>query len=698
MNKIFKSILKITMFLMIVFFTISVLVALLVDINHYKKEIVQIVEQETGLKLEINGDMKLTIFSGFKFNVNDVKLSLGEELIADIDSLYLGLKLYSIYQGEPVISSIKLRVKTLRFSRDKKGQFNFLPLYNATASNKTISNKTISNKTEHKKNVQDTDNLSLNYLAIKNISLSIEKFQYLDDLESVSVKLNQVQASLSLLPIIDHYELVIDDPRVLVNYNYSGELNIKQAFINQYQIANLSLLFKDKKGDFIAQKLAFNFVQEGTEHASPPLVFDATGKLSFKLFYQTPEGASEPLWTRPDIIKVGSFDFNLPKLRFSEKSYQFETEKAHIVFEEVAIFEAGKYKLDNFFIKTLALNGKKINIKLQDEDQYHLKNYVLQMTELPVIHKGKILDIKSDLFLQKFAQKGSIKFSSDSLRQKAEGINAINLSLTGKDNKISLSKLSFLAMESAFNAEGHLLLNKTALKSLSNWQFNVRSEKLNLKPLADLLNLPSHAEGYISFDTHLSGDYQNSTFNLNSGLINTKANNILLRGIDIDKVLESFQSSQSVGLLDVGAIALLGPAGMLVTKGNDYNNLVKSLESKGNSKIKQLNSEISFSDSIATFKDVAFATEKYRLAAKGQIDVAKKIFINFEVATIDKPGCVIYKEQVTGSLESPAVKKVNILVKGVVNPIGSLVSKVTKPLNMNCKEPFYTGVVAAPAK
>lgn len=685
MKKIIKSLMKISVILLLIFIIASVMFMVLVDINQYKSEIVELVEQEAGLKLEINGEMKLTIFTGLKFNAEKVKLFLDDELIADINSLHIGVDPYSIYIGEPEIDSVELDVKTLNIFRDKNNQFNFLPLY----KNKTDSQKGT---------VAVQDQLGLNYLALKNIQLSIEQFQYLDDLESVSVKLNTVNASLSLLPIIDHHELVIDDPRVLTGYNYSGELDIKQALVNQFQIAGLSLSFNDQKGDFVADKLAFNFIQEGTEHASPPLVFDASGKLSFKLLYHIPEGYSEPLWSRPDVIKVGKFDFNLPTLKLSEEQYQLETEQAHLVFQEVAIFESGKYTLENLFIKALSFDGKKLNVNLKKKDAYSFNQFRIQLSNLPVIHKGKLLEITSDTFLRKFAQKGILKFSSDSLSNKSQELKKINVALKGAENKITLTRFLFYAIESEMHGDGELLLVKPGQKEASKWQFNIRSDKLNLLPFADLMSLPSRLEGYIAINTDLSGDFKNSIFSVSSGTVKTKANDVQLSGIDLDKVLENFQNSQSVGLLDVGAVALLGPAGVLVTKGKDYHTLVNSWDNKGSSTIKQLNSEISFSDGIASMDDVAFATEKHRLAVRGKINIEKKTFINFKVATINKHGCTIYEEAVEGSLESPSVKKVNVLVSGVVNPMNSLLSKIKKPLNITCKEPFYSGAVKAPLK
>lgn len=692
MKKLFKALLKVVSVIIIIFLIISVLVMVFVDINQYKTEITQIVEQETGLKLEMNGELTLSIFSGIKFDANDIKLLLDKELIADIESIRLGMNAYSLYIGEPVITSVDLSVRKLKFSRNKKGQFNFLPLYykSLAAGN--------SAKNEHNKD----EKLSLNSLAIKDIQLSIDDFQYLDDLSSVSIKLTSSKASLSLLPIIDHYELVIDDPRVLVAYSYDGELSIKKALINQYQISNLAMHFTDQKGDFIAEQLAFNFIEAGKDHAAPPVMFDANGKLAFNLRYHTPEGFSEPVWSQPELMKIGEFDFNIPKLKLSDKDYQIEAEQTHLVFDEISIFEAKHYTLNELLIKSLSADSQKMALTLDGNSEksevYDFDKVILQLNNVPVIHKGKPLDVMSDVFLKKFAEKGNIKLTSENLRHESQRVEKINIALKGNIGQIDLLKSSANVMNTFVTAEGHFKVHPPTKKNTPQWQFKVYSDKLNLNAFSKLINSPIEIEGFSSIDTHLSGSYHDSNFQITNGKVNTRANNLLLSGININKILEDFQNSQSVGLLDVGAVVLMGPTGMLLTKGNDYNNLIKSLGGKGTSKINQISLNMTLSDHIVTMNDVAFSTQKHRLAVKGQINTKQKTFINFKAATIDKDGCPIYAEEVKGTLADPKIKKVNVLVSGIVNPITSLVKKVTKQLNVKCKEPFYNGTVKAPVQ
>ena len=109
------------------FLLASVLVTIFVDINQYKKEISQLVQEETGLDLNIDGDMSLGIISGIKFHAENIKLSNKIGLIADIEQISLGMPLSAIFAMEFKMSSLDIKARSLYISRDKHGHFNIIP-------------------------------------------------------------------------------------------------------------------------------------------------------------------------------------------------------------------------------------------------------------------------------------------------------------------------------------------------------------------------------------------------------------------------------------------------------------------------------------------------------------------------------------------------------------------------------------------
>ena len=676
MNKLLKKLLKYLLTLIILFFLLSVLIVALVDINQYKNEISQFVKDETGLSVEINGELYVNVLSGIKVKASDIKISHNTILIAHIDHLILETTLASLYKEKPAISSLELVIKKLDLTRDKKGQYPFLA-------------KQGMNKNE-KIDPSELSQYRLENLSIKNVQLSIEQFQYQDKSNALSIKLESLKASLSNLQIIDHYELVLDDPRVLVNYSYSGNLSAKKASANQYETSDLSLAFDAQKGNIIITQLMLRFIQYNRGKNVKKLDFSGKGKLRLFIHYAAPKGFSEPRWSQPESIKMAQIDFNLPDFLLSEKEYQLELKKSHLVMDELAVFENSQFSLKNLLLKSLAFNSDQIDVSPHAKDKYHLKKVVLQINNLPVMDNNKLFDPLSHQFLTKFSQHGEINLSINSVVEKEQyGITNVNINLQGKDKKISLSRLSFNAIDSKINAEGELSLQKKT----PSWALKVHSDKLNLKPISELLNTPTETEGYISINSELSGTMENSDFKFNDGRVHVKGTNIIMHGIELDKVLNDFERSQRISLLDVGTVALLGPAGIALSKGNDYTTLMTGLGKGGKSTIAQLNSDISFSNGISSMDDVSFITGRHQLVIKGKINMQDETFMDFQAATVDKYGCPIYKEKVKGSLTSPTIEKVNILVHGIVNPVKSIQSKLTGPIKSHCKKPFYNGVL-----
>ncbi|MCK5538736.1 MAG: AsmA family protein [Gammaproteobacteria bacterium] len=677
MKKLFKNLFKFTVLFSVLFLLCSIFVMTLVDINQYKSEISQYVKDETGLNLEINGDLYFSFFSGVKIKANDIKLSHNKKVIAHVDAIVLGTSLASLYKNKPEITYLEVSIKKLDLRRDKKGRYEFLPLSKQDPS-----------KSEETNSAVLVEQFFLEHLSIKNIQLSIGQFQFLDKSNSITLKVESFKTTLSLLQIIDHYELVLDDPRVFGDYVYSGKILAKKALLNQYQITDFSLSFNGQKGNIIAEQLVFHLIQQNKGKEVKKLDFNGKGKLRISIDYRIPKGAVEPLWSQPQAIKITEIDFDLSKFLLSEKEFQLAMKKSHLVMEELIVFEKSQFSLNNLLIKSLVFNSDLIDVSLHSKDKYHLNKSDLQINNLPILNNKQLIDPLSYSFLTKFSHNSRINLSINSIVENKElGISNLKVEVLGKDKKISLSNLSFNAIDSKINAAGTLSLQK----KIPFWTLEVHSDKLNLKPITELLNTPAEAEGYISINNKLSGILESSDFKINNGRVHAKASNIIINGMDFDKVLNDFESSQSVGLLDIGAVALLGPAGIALSKGNDYTTLIHSLGKGGKSKITELNSDISFSSDIASMDDVSFTTGKHQLVIKGKLNLLDETFIDFQVATVDKYGCPIYMEEVKGSLSSPTTQKVNILVSGVVNPVKSVYSKLTGPIKSRCKEPFYSG-------
>ena len=680
-----KLVLKIFAAIVVVFLLLAILVPVFVDINHYKAEITTLVKNKTGLSLDIQGDLQLSILTGIEFSVDNISLSNGKNLIADIEHLSLKLTPEFLYSKNLTITSLAIKARALNIIIDKNGQYNFMP-----------SSATNTKEESSKAHTQEMDVEYFETVYIKDFVLNIQKLNYQDHLTGDSIILNKAVAELSLLPVIDHYKLVIDQPSVIVNYRQKGKLAIKNIHLPHEQIKNLELNFTDNKGFLLTNTFHFSYIQKtapkkGTQ--SRDIKFNMDNTLKLELVYPASDSNEIP-WSKPERISIELSEANITDLKLIEGRYIVDAETLHMNIERQDLYASGQSKIKDLTINSILLSGDKIKVEIPDKRQYTLTHLESGLKNFPVFKKGHYLELLSKDFLSQFARQGLFSLKSSQLFGDKIGLNNFTMLIKGKQKEIVLSKLTLKAMDSVLESKGKIFWDKNDIR----WHLNINSKKLNLEPVSRLMGTGTILDGYVSVNNDLSGTIGKGTFKILEGNVLVDGKMLHLNGFDLNKVLKDFQSSQSVGLLDVGAVVLLGPAGVLVTKGNDYRTLVNSVSNKGNTTIKQLHSEIYFSKGTSAMKDVAFSTDLYRLAIKGKIDTINNKFINFNVATVNKYGCPVYKEEVRGSLSDPRVKEVNVLVSSVVNPVQSVLRKVSKAMNIKCDKAFYKGLVKAPGQ
>jgi AsmA protein len=177
------------------------------------------------------------------------------------------------------------------------------------------------------------------------------------------------------------------------------------------------------------------------------------------------------------------------------------------------------------------------------------------------------------------------------------------------------------------------------------------------------------------------------------GEVSLRGENLALDGIDLDRVLSRFESSQNFNLVDVGAFFFAGPIGLAVTKGYNFASLFKG--SEGRSEIRTLISDWKFERGVAQAQDVAMATNRNRIALRGELDFANEQFNDVTMATIDAKGCAMVRQKITGSFQKPVVEKPSILMS-LTGPARKLLKKGRDLLPGGECEVFYAGSVAPP--
>jgi hypothetical protein len=197
--------------------------------------------------------------------------------------------------------------------------------------------------------------------------------------------------------------------------------------------------------------------------------------------------------------------------------------------------------------------------------------------------------------------------------------------------------------------------------------------------------------GNVNFHLNLNfkGEDKQTIMSQMNGQIDVNGKNLTLHGINMDEFINNFRRSQQFNLLDLGAVALAGPAGILFSKGSDYAMILAS-RSGEETTISQVSSVWNVENGKISTEDVGFATLENRMAAKGWLDM-KSDSLDVTVAIIDVNGCSMINQSIYGHSKDPQFSQVKIL-KTLFAPVTKLLNNITAK---DC-ETFYEGRVAHP--
>jgi AsmA protein len=247
--------------------------------------------------------------------------------------------------------------------------------------------------------------------------------------------------------------------------------------------------------------------------------------------------------------------------------------------------------------------------------------------------------------------------------------------------------------KSFFGSEGQGMHILKPFYEEPNYRFQYSINQFNAEDLLETFLEDTMLTGKMDFsmDITMSGNEWDSLVSKLNGDIHLAGNDLILYGVDTDDLLEKFKRSQRFTLVDVGAVLLAGPVGIAVTKGTDYASLIV-LDSGEETNVTNLVSDWSISDGTLIVQDVAFTTEKNRIAANGWLNFPTDS-LYLTIALLNKHGCSIFSQDLYGSLDEPQ--------KGEIKVVGTILAPVTNLVDdifgADC-EVFYDGTITHPNK
>ncbi len=292
-------------------------------------------------------------------------------------------------------------------------------------------------------------------------------------------------------------------------------------------------------------------------------------------------------------------------------------------------------------------------------------------------------------FLRKVAMTGKLRCRD--MRTEDLAVSDLESPVNGKDGIFEFAPVTMLA----FGAQGSGRLRVDRSGPIPRVSVHYVLRKFPIEAFVKTLSPEKVAHGPMDFSASLvmQGTSMSELRRTADGEVSLGGEDLTLDGRDLDEDLSKYESSQAFNLVDVGALFLVGPIGLAVTKGYDFTNLLKG--SGGSTRISRLVSTWQVERGVARAKDVALATKENRVALHGRLDFVNKEFDDVTVALIDARGCPKVRQKIHGPFGKPVVDKPNVL-QSLAGPAITLLKQARDLVSSEPCKPFYEGSVQPP--
>ena len=297
---------------------------------------------------------------------------------------------------------------------------------------------------------------------------------------------------------------------------------------------------------------------------------------------------------------------------------------------------------------------------------------------------GKTSDLMRDLSL-------TANLACGEIRQSDFTVSDLKVTVKGKKGVFNLQPITM----KIYGAQGTGSFNADYSGAVVLYSIQYSLPQFQIAEFFKALSPQKVAEGNMDFSASLTLQGSGITDMKKSmeGQVSLRGKHLTLEGHDLDKEIASFKTSQHFNLVDVGAVFLAGPFGLVITKGYNFANLLQG--SGGSSNILTLVSDWKVDHGVAVAQDVAISTKKNRIALKGGLDFNNDKFDDVIVAVINAKGCAVVQQKISGSFVKPVVENQGI-ANTLTGPAQKLIKKVINLFPGGKCEVFYTGSVLPP--
>ncbi len=369
----------------------------------------------------------------------------------------------------------------------------------------------------------------------------------------------------------------------------------------------------------------------------------------------------------------------------------------------------------------IALNGARISIERGRDGRYNFQKlpetkatfhalHLQKVTfpELTVVYadrqsgsgfesgscNGELTDMRhpgSAPFLRRLSLSGH--FACSEVRAKGTTVSDLKFSVEATDGVFDFKPVTMRVFGG--QGSGTMRMDRSAAVPVLHIDYSLT--KFRIAEFFKALPPGKSVSGLMDFSTTLSmrGRTRVALRQSASGEMSLSGKSLAVNGVDLDKQLSKYTSSQNFSLFDMTAFLFAGPLGLAVAKGFEFSNLAQ--ESGGSTQIRTVVSKWKVEKGVAHARDVALATRENRLALQGGLDFVDDEYDEVIVALIDSNGCAKVRQRIRGSFSKPMVEKPSVLVS-LAGPVLSLLNKARDLISgpeRRCAV-FYNGSVVPP--
>ncbi|MDH3688639.1 MAG: AsmA family protein [Gammaproteobacteria bacterium] len=273
MTKLLKVILWVVGAIVVLVVGLAIALPLLVDPNEYKDEIARLVENKTGRKLDIQGDLNLSIFPWLGVETGKVSLAnpteFGNEPMVQLDEASVRLRLLPLLSRQVEAGTILIKGLQLNLISDASGQTNWDSLAQTTQTGEGGEENTADKATE----------AGVAALSLQGFDIRDSSIRYRDEAAGVEYQLSNLNAQTGTIVPGKDVPLEIsgtiegntlEQPETFdVNASINLEddsIRLKDLTLTTTGLATINLKATEATYQTKAQNLAINDIQLDTEY------------------------------------------------------------------------------------------------------------------------------------------------------------------------------------------------------------------------------------------------------------------------------------------------------------------------------------------------------------------------------------------------------------------------------------------------